>query len=306
MKYLRALLALLLTGAALALAAPAQATPTFTAAWLLPEQFTVAAYPNAAALEAVVGTDHASMFPQARLVKVANVPCGRIAQVDVYSASPASLGDTLDWVDGHAEDSAIYLSHTWAFGAPCVTTVEVPALTVTPPTCDEDGTLPFLSNPPAQNANGYEFPGQGFRVYLSPAFAGPGVYTATIQKVGPGFDPAFPGGTKVTGATSQTLTVEGRLATQSEDSEAPCYVEPEPEPTQEPTPTETPSATPEPTATETPAPVVAQVGTPAAPTAQRTTLASTGPSDPLAWITAAALVATGAGATIWARRRRLA
>lgn len=102
--------------------------------------------------------------------------------------------------------------------------VTLPTLTVVPPTCDTDGTLPFLDNPAAQNPNGYEFPGEGFRVYISPAFSGPGTYTATLQEIGAGFDPAFPYGTKVVGQTSQTLVVEGATGYQSENPEAPCYV----------------------------------------------------------------------------------
>ncbi|QGZ16770.1 hypothetical protein PBI_DEWDROP_123 [Microbacterium phage Dewdrop] len=106
------------------------------------------------------------------------------------------------------------------------TNITVPELSVLPPTCDADGTLPFLDNPPAQNPNGYEFPGQGFRVYLDRAFDGPGEYTATLQKVGPGFDPAFPYGTKITGGeTKQTLTVLPATGFQDTDPEAPCYVD---------------------------------------------------------------------------------
>ncbi|QHB37212.1 hypothetical protein QDA03_gp29 [Microbacterium phage Terij] len=110
------------------------------------------------------------------------------------------------------------------------TGITVPALTVTPPTCNADGSLPFLGNPAAQNPNGYEFPGQGFRVYLDRAFDGAGTYTATLQKVGPGFDPAFPYGTKITGGdTTQTLTVLPATGYQADDPEAPCYVNvPEP------------------------------------------------------------------------------
>ncbi len=104
--------------------------------------------------------------------------------------------------------------------------ITVPDLTVNPPTCDADGTLPFLGNPAAQNPNGYEFPGQGFRVYLDRAYAGPGTYTATLQKVGAGFDPAYPYGTKITGgSTTQTLTVAARTGYQDGDAEKPCYVE---------------------------------------------------------------------------------
>ncbi|QDH93134.1 hypothetical protein QDA02_gp31 [Microbacterium phage Margaery] len=106
--------------------------------------------------------------------------------------------------------------------------ITVPDLTVTPPTCDAHGSLPFLGNPAAQNPNGYEFPGQGFRVYLDKPFEGAGTYVATLQKIGAGFDPAFPYGTKITGGnTTQTLTVLGATGTQDTDPEAPCYVEPE-------------------------------------------------------------------------------
>lgn len=124
---------------------------------------------------------------------------------------------------------------------PPVTEITVPDLTVLPPSCDVDGTLPFLGNPPAQNANGYEFPGQGFRVYLDKPFTGPGAYVATLQKVGAGFDPAFPGGTKITGGNvKQALTVLPKTGTQSADPAAPCFerfgppVTPEPKRTEEP------------------------------------------------------------------------
>lgn len=103
--------------------------------------------------------------------------------------------------------------------------ITVPDLGVTPPTCLEDGSLPFLSNPAAQNPNGYEFPGQGFRVYLDRAFDGAGTYTATLQKVGAGFDAAFPYGTKIVGgSTSQTLIVAAATGFQSDDDEAACFV----------------------------------------------------------------------------------
>lgn len=112
--------------------------------------------------------------------------------------------------------------------APCgPTTVTVPTLVPTPPTCEAVGSLPFLGNPAAQNPNGYEFPGQGYRVYISPAFTGAGTYMATIQKVGAGFDPAFPYGTKVTGVTSQTLVVLPAIGFQTADSNLPCYNRPE-------------------------------------------------------------------------------
>lgn len=108
---------------------------------------------------------------------------------------------------------------------PCgVKTVTAPTIEVTPPTCLEPGGIPITANPPAQNPNGYELPGQGARVYLSPGFTGPGTYTATIQKIGPGFDPAFPNGTKIVGSTSQTLTVLPATGFQGTDEAALCYV----------------------------------------------------------------------------------
>jgi len=104
-------------------------------------------------------------------------------------------------------------------------TITVPTLTPLAPTCDENGNLPLLNNPPAQNPGGYEVPGAGYRVYYSPAPtnpAAPGTYTATIQKIGAGFDPAFPNGTKVTGQTTQTLVVLAKLG-QNADPTAPCF-----------------------------------------------------------------------------------
>lgn len=104
--------------------------------------------------------------------------------------------------------------------------IDAPDLTVdvVAPTCTTDGTLTFLGNPPAENANGYEFPGEGYRVYLSPAYDGPGTYTATAQGIEPGFDPAFPNGTVIEGgATTQTLTVLAATGFQNTDPGAPCY-----------------------------------------------------------------------------------
>lgn len=106
--------------------------------------------------------------------------------------------------------------------------VTLPELPVLPPTCDAAGSLPWTTNPAAQNPNGYEFPGQGFRVYLDKAYTGPGTYVATLQKIGAGFDPKFPYGTKVTGNTKQTLTVLPATGFQSEDSTQPCYEAPTP------------------------------------------------------------------------------
>lgn len=141
-----------------------------------------------------------------------------------------SVNLSLKWSDGFPQSG---ITATATVSADCTgpATVVVPDLPVAPPTCTADGSLPFTTNPPAENANGYEFPGQGFRVYPSPAYAGPGTYTATVQKVGAGFDPAFPNGTKVTGATSQTLTVLPAIGNQTADETAPCFTRPEqPEP----------------------------------------------------------------------------
>ena len=186
--------------------------------------------------------------------------------------------------------------------------ITVPDLTVTPPTCEADGSLPFLSNPAAQNPNGYEFPGEGFRVYLDKPFEGAGTYVATLQKVGAGFDATYPYGTKITGGnTSQVLVVAHATGYQGDDPEAPCYQEPtvpaEPEeptteePTTEPEPTE-PAVTP--TADETPVAVTARA-------AQADTLAITG-ADGIAtvWslIGAALAAAVGSLLTVLGLRRR--
>lgn len=200
--------------------------------------------------------------------------------------------------------------------------ITVPDLTVTPPTCEADGSLPFLNNPAAQNPNGYEFPGEGYRVYLDRAFEGGGTYVATIQKVGPGFDPAFPYGTKITGGnTTQTLVVGHATGYQGDDPEAPCYEEPtvptEPEEPTEPTepeepttPTEpeeptTPATPEEPTAPEEPATTVTAARTTTEPTAD--TLAQTGADQTgtLVGLTAGAMgVALGSLAIVLGLRRR--
>ncbi|QGJ95300.1 hypothetical protein QDA11_gp81 [Microbacterium phage Jayden] len=184
--------------------------------------------------------------------------------------------------------------------------ITVPDLTVTPPTCEAHGSLPFLSNPAAENPNGYEFPGEGFRVYLDKPFEGAGTYVATLQKVGPGFDPAFPYGTKITGGnTSQVLTVLPATGYQGDDADAPCYQEPPvtPEEPEEESEEPTTPTTPEEPTGEKPTTVV---------TAARTvqdggTLAQTG-ADPMVtvWgLTGGALaVALGAGAVVLGLRRR--
>lgn len=133
---------------------------------------------------------------------------------------------SLRWSDGFAQ-SGITAAATVDASCTGPTAVVVPELPVTPPTCTVAGSLPWTTNPPAQNPNGYEFPGQGYRVYLSPAYVGAGTYTATVQKIGAGFDPAFPNGSTVTGATSQTLTVLPATGTQSADPSAPCFDRPD-------------------------------------------------------------------------------
>jgi hypothetical protein len=163
-------------------------------------------------------------------------------QVDTYHYGTPELKAAVDALDDdgflvqHEDGPPLYKSHVFKQQVACPpvdTTpkqVVAPTLSVLPPTCEADGSLPFLGNPAAQNPNGYEFPGQGYRVYLNKAFTGAGTYEATIQKVGPGFDPAFPYGTKLTGTTKQTLLVLPALSEQSTDSEAPCYVAPPAEP----------------------------------------------------------------------------
>ncbi|MHB1490712.1 MAG: hypothetical protein ACYCTH_09480, partial [Cellulomonas sp.] len=67
-------------------------------------------------------------FPQQLLV--GDLSCGRWSQDDTYVLHNAadkalfdSLGDTLTWVNGHPEDSAIYQSHSFTYGGDCATPV---------------------------------------------------------------------------------------------------------------------------------------------------------------------------------------
>lgn len=261
-------------------------------------------------------TYQAAIFPQARGTVI---PCNQWAQDDVYSIDDKgdeklylSLGDTLEM----GEDSAIYKSHTFVKGEACgPVTITVPIFEPTPPTCDTAGSLPFLGNPAAQNPNGYEFPGQGFRVYVSPAFTGAGTYTLTIQKIGAGFDAAFPYGTKVTGETKQTLTVlPATGVTQSTDPEGACYVAPPVEPPVE----EEPPATEEPPVVEEQPPVVTETETVALVTEQRAApaqpvadeLAYTGTDEAAATrslalgLSGALALVLGVGLALLARSRR--
>lgn len=66
----------------------------------------------------------ATFFPQPSLVGA--IPCGRWAQKDTYGidnkadeAILNSLGDLLEWVKGHPEDSAIYKTHVFVYGGDC-------------------------------------------------------------------------------------------------------------------------------------------------------------------------------------------
>ena len=116
-------------------------------------------------------------------------------------------------------------SGTLTCGTP---TVNAPIIDVEPATCDRDGYVPvWRNNPPAQNANGRELPGTGTRVYFNREPVAPGTVTATIQKIGAGFDPAYPNGTKVTGNTTQQLTIQAALGYQSADPDKPCFDRPE-------------------------------------------------------------------------------
>ena len=157
----------------------------------------------------------------------AGLKCGTKYQADAYP-KPAIPGLTADKLLKGGEDGGIALHWNVFTTAPCtITPVQVPDFQPLPPTCDTDGSLSFLGNPAAQNPNGYEFPGQGYRVYVSPAFTGPGTYTLTIQKIGPKFDLAFWGGTKVTGNVRQVLTVLPKTGYHNTVNGArACYVAP--------------------------------------------------------------------------------
>jgi hypothetical protein len=95
-----------------------------------------------------------------------------------------------------------------------------------PATCGVAGGLApdFTLGTPAQNPNGWEL--DGGRIYLDKPYTGPGTYNYTVQKVGPGFDPKYPSGTKIVGKTSGTLVVEAAIPFQSADPAAPCFDRP--------------------------------------------------------------------------------
>lgn len=122
-------------------------------------------------------------------------------------------GETTSWSALISDENGGYSEHKSGVVGPCgPATITLPTLGTSPATCTSAGSFNpnFLSWPAAQNPNGYE--GDGFRVYLNKPFTGAGTYVATLQKVGAGFDPRYPNGTKVVGATSQTLVVAPQIS----------------------------------------------------------------------------------------------
>jgi hypothetical protein len=73
-------------------------------------------------------------FPQT-LTTAATAPCGSVIQRDVYNANPATVtaDGVLSWVDGHPEDSALYVSHVFYETPACVVVTPSPSPTPTPP-----------------------------------------------------------------------------------------------------------------------------------------------------------------------------
>ncbi len=102
--------------------------------------------------------------------------------------------------------------------------VTIPTYVAGDPTCTAPGGYGIDTSRPAENPNGYE-QDNGTRVYVDPALHGAGTYVYTTQKIGAGFDPRFPYGTKVVGETKQTVTVLPATGFQSTDSTAPCFVD---------------------------------------------------------------------------------
>ena len=119
-------------GLAISSAVPATAsniTPNTShpsAVWLLPASFD-GSY-SASQIQAVVGINQRSMFPQTKIDGIGSIPCGRWAQLDWYRGPWSWLGDTLEWVNGHPEDSSIYVNHSWVYGGDC-TPVKDPTFT---------------------------------------------------------------------------------------------------------------------------------------------------------------------------------
>lgn len=95
-----------------------------------------------------------------------------------------------------APSTAIATATASVAAAPTVLHVEFP--TAVAPQVGVDGTLPFLDWPAAQNPHGFE--GSGFRIYLDREYTGPGTYTMTLQKIGPGVSAEYPDGTIVVDA----------------------------------------------------------------------------------------------------------
>ena len=149
-----------------------------SALWVLPEQYG----PDTTAdqLTAQITLDHSAMFPQ---TLTDTVPCDHWGQADVYNADPTPVteGGVLSWVNGHPEDSDIYVSHTWVYGGDCVV--------VTPPpmTCEEGfvpGWLDENGNPQGCVNNGNPDPAPTVEVPAPPTTPDP-----TSQLAETGADP---------------------------------------------------------------------------------------------------------------------
>lgn len=95
--------------------------------------------------------------------------------------------------------------------------------TPTPPTCDVPGSLTI---PGSRGQNG-SYEQNGYRLFVSPEYTGPGDYTITGQKIGPNGQPGYPNGTTTTPASGTQVKVTVLPATgyQTTDSTAPCFTE---------------------------------------------------------------------------------
>jgi hypothetical protein len=90
-----------------------------TVCWLMDSYDGGDDYPPAGAYET---------FPQTRVSCETEIPCGLWVQKDVYHIDSwtddelyKSLGDVLEWVNGHPEDADIYKSHVFLYGGDCTT-----------------------------------------------------------------------------------------------------------------------------------------------------------------------------------------
>jgi hypothetical protein len=230
--------------------------------------------------------------------------CGTWAQGDDYQGTVAQIAAVLadgrlTYSHGVAEDHAIVKSWRFVSGGQCPPPAVHLSVTFpepTAPTCDAPGALPATPQATTQ---------------VTWAWSG---LTLTATPVGD---------VVIDGPTFRTYAAPApALGHQSKDAQAPCYVKPEPTPSQTPTPEPTPSETPTPTPTPThTAPVVVPSPTPSVtptPTVKPTTpapvahivpvdhraaLAETGADARLAWV-AAALLFAGTGLVAARRLRR--